>query len=101
MIRFDNVSKLYGRDTVALEKIDLDIEDGEFVFLVGQSGSGKSTMIRLLLKEMEPTAGAIYVRGQKLSSVPRRKIPRHRQVRTRHHVPRRNRHVSRHALVYF
>lgn len=79
MIRFDNVTKLYGRDTVALEKIDLDIEDGEFIFLVGQSGSGKSTMIRLLLKEMEPTAGAIHVRGQKLSAIPRRKIPRHRR----------------------
>lgn len=75
MIRFDNVTKLYGRDTIALEKIDLDIGDGEFVFLVGQSGSGKSTIIRLLLKEMEPTAGTIHVRGLKLSSIPRRKVP--------------------------
>ncbi len=79
MIRFDNVTKLYGRDTIALEKIDLDIGDGEFVFLVGQSGSGKSTIIRLLLKEMEPTAGTIHVRGEKLSAIPRRRIPRLRR----------------------
>ncbi len=79
MIRFDNVTKIFGRDTVALEKVNLDVEDGEFVFLVGQSGSGKSTMVRLLLKEYEPTAGAIHVRGTKLSAIPRRRIPRHRR----------------------
>ena len=79
MIRFDNVTKLYGNDTVALERVNLGIDSGEFVFLVGPSGSGKSTMVRLILKEMEPSAGAIYVRGTKLSSVPRRSIPRHRR----------------------
>jgi cell division transport system ATP-binding protein len=79
MIRFSNVTKVYGKDTVALERVNVGIDTGEFVFLVGASGSGKSTMVRLILKEMEPSAGAIYVRGTKLSSVPRRSIPRHRR----------------------
>src|SRR5918912_1393599 len=79
MIRFNNVTKVFGNDTVALERINLEIDPGEFVFLVGASGSGKSTMVRLILKEIEPSVGAIYVNGTRLSSVARRKIPRHRR----------------------
>ncbi len=79
MIQFSNVSKVYDNDTAALEKVDLDIEAGEFVFLVGQSGSGKSTMVRLILKEIEPSAGAIFVNGTRLSSVSQRKVPKLRR----------------------
>src|SRR3712207_3243703 len=79
MIRFDNVTKVYGKDTVALERVNLEIDPGEFRSLVGASGSGKSTIVRLILKDIEPSAGAIYVGGTRLSSVPRRRIPEHRR----------------------
>jgi cell division transport system ATP-binding protein len=79
LIELDNVTKVYGKGTVALERVNLGVEAGEFVFLVGASGSGKSTILRLLLKEMEPTAGGIFVNGTKLSTIPRRRVPRHRR----------------------
>ncbi len=79
MIYFDNVAKVYGNDTVALEDVNLGIDPGEFVFLVGASGSGKSTMVRLILKELEPSRGSVTVNGVKLSALPRRYVPTHRR----------------------
>jgi len=76
MIRFENVSKTYPRSSQpALRGISLDIERGEFVFLVGQSGSGKSTLLRLILREERATAGNVLVAGRELSTLPSRKVP--------------------------
>lgn len=76
MIRFENVSKTYnGQRRAALKNIDVEITKGEFVFLVGVSGSGKSTFLRLVLREYRPTSGTISVAGKDLSKLPNRRIP--------------------------
>ena len=66
MITFENVTKSYGNGAPALSNLNIEIEDGEFVFVVGTSGSGKSTFIKLLLKELEPTEGKIIVNDTEL-----------------------------------
>ena len=76
MIRFENVTKTYpGQERPALDSVNLEIVKGEFVFLVGASGSGKSTFLRLILREEKPTAGVIHVAGKNLGKLSNHKIP--------------------------
>jgi cell division transport system ATP-binding protein len=75
MIVFESVAKVYEPDVTALRDVSFVIEKGEFVFIVGASGSGKSTIIRLLLKELEPTRGRILVGGRDLTRLGRSKVP--------------------------
>ena len=84
VIRFENVTKLYsGQERPALESVNIDITKGEFVFLVGQSGSGKSTFLRLVLREERPTSGTIHVAGKDLATLANHKVPElRRQVGT-------------------
>ena len=76
MITFEDVTKVYKRGAApALDHVSINIEAGDFVFLVGASGSGKSTMLGLVSAELQPTAGKVYVLGQDLSKISSRRIP--------------------------
>jgi len=79
MITLEHVSKTYAAGVPALNDVSLEIEDGEFVFVVGDSGSGKSTLIKLLLKELEPTEGSITIGGKQLGKIRRKQIPKFRR----------------------
>ena len=75
MIRLDNVTKVYDGGVVAVKDAELEINKGEFVFLVGPSGSGKSTLIRLMMREERPTTGDIWVAGKHASALANWKVP--------------------------
>jgi len=75
MITFENVSKIYKSETPALNDVSVEIDKGEFVFLVGSSGSGKTTFLRLLLREEAPTKGTIIEAGRDLGSLPKWRVP--------------------------
>lgn len=80
MIRFEQVTKVYDeKSRPALDAVSLEVDRGEFVFLVGASGSGKSTFIRLVLKEDRASRGAVYVAGQNVANIPSWRVPKLRR----------------------
>jgi len=79
MIRFDQVTKKFKDDFAALEDINLEIKEGEFISLVGASGAGKSTLLKLIYAEEKPTVGTVFFKDKPLDSIKRRKMPFHRR----------------------
>ena len=76
MIRFESVTKQYGgQNRPALDDVNVEVEKGEFVFLVGASGSGKSTFLRLVLREARPSTGKVYVAGKEINRLASWKVP--------------------------
>jgi cell division transport system ATP-binding protein len=79
VIEFRGVEKHYGVGNVGLDEVTFSVQRGEFVFLVGSTGSGKSTVMRLLIKELEPTGGEIHVAGRELAEIERKRVPYYRR----------------------
>lgn len=79
MIDFSNVSLKYDNKTTALKNVNLNVESGEFVFIVGASGAGKSSIIKLLLRERVATSGTVCVNGDNIGRLKQRQIPRYRR----------------------
>ncbi len=79
VISFQHVHKTYPTGTEALRDVNLEVPQGDFLFLVGPSGAGKSTLVRLLIREEKPTKGKIFVDGIELGRMKRRKLPHYRR----------------------
>lgn len=79
MIEFKKVTKQFKNGTVALNKVSFTIEPGDFVFIVGPSGAGKTTILRLLLREMKPSEGSILLGKEEINTLPAKKIPQLRR----------------------
>lgn len=75
MIEFKKVTKQFGEGTVALDKVSFTIEPGKFVFIVGPSGAGKTTILRLLIREILPTTGSIFLEKEEVNTLHPKKIP--------------------------
>ena len=79
MIQFDDVTVVYKNNVTGLDKVSFHIEKGEFVFLVGKTGAGKSSAMKLLTAEIKPFSGDVYLDGVRINKLPNRKIPYHRR----------------------
>ncbi len=79
MIKYEKVTKIYENEAIGLDNVSFEIEKDEFVFIVGYSGSGKSTFVRTLLREIKQTSGRIIVDGQDIRKIPQRKLPYYRR----------------------
>ncbi len=75
MIFFDNVSKIYNDDSVALKDINFKVKKGEFISIVGQSGAGKSTLLKMIFAEEKPTKGEVFIKGRNISKIKNNKLP--------------------------
>jgi len=75
MIVFENVTKAFPNETIALQDVSFQIDPAEFVFIVGPSGAGKTTMLRLLLRDLKPTAGTIHIEGEDIALLKKNQLP--------------------------